>query len=193
MNPSASTKGPPRQGGPTALTDEELLKIARRLAVEGGRDGWPEIEAELKTHLARFRDMLTKPELKAALSRSAYRKFSSRKLPPDVVAELEAGDLDLTLRSESRIAARRDGRLIGGQADRIVIMSRHGRPLAAEVIDLKTDQLDANDPAAIAAKVDFYRPQLTAYCDAVAQMYRLDPKRVGARLLFVEPGVVAEV
>ncbi|MCE9552225.1 MAG: UvrD-helicase domain-containing protein [Planctomycetes bacterium] len=189
------------------LSDDTLTRIARRLAVEGGRDGWPEIEAELKSHLARFRNMLAKTEIKAALSRSAYQApnvsgmalatgalFHERcQLPSDVTAELKQGDLDLSLRRESRIAARRDGRLIGGQADRIVIMSRHGRRLAAEVIDLKTDQLDANDPAAIAAKVDFYRPQLAAYCDAVAQMYRLDPKCVCARLLFVEPGVVAEV
>jgi hypothetical protein len=45
----------------------------------------------------------------------------------------------------------------------------------------------------MAAKVEFYRPQITAYCEAVAQMYRLDPKRVCARLIFVEQGVVAEV
>ena len=175
------------------LSDEALTKIARRLAVEGGREGWPEIEASLPSLIAKFRKMLNRPEIQEALSRTAYQSFQQRYLPRDIVTELEAGELDLVLKRECLIAARHDGRLIGGQADRIVVMSRGGRRLAAEVIDFKTDRFDAEDLKALKAKVDFYRPQLAAYCDAVAQMYRLQRQRVCARLVFVESGVVAEV
>jgi len=175
-----------------ALSDGALLQIARRLSVVGG-EGWPEIEADLESLLARFRKMLARPEVRAALSQAAYRSLQGRYLPREVVAELEQGEVDLALARELAIAARHEGSLVRGQADRVVILSRGGRRLAAEVLDFKTDRFDAEDLKALSAKIDYYRPQIAAYCDAVAQMYRLERKRVCARLLFVEQGVVAEV
>jgi len=179
-------------GDDGALSDAMLTEIARRLAVQGGA-GWREVESGLESLLAKFRKMLARPEVKGALSRSAHERFAQRYVPREVVAELEQGELELTLKRELRIAARHEGRLLRGQADRVVLLSRGGLRLAAEVIDFKTDRFDAEDLAALSAKVEFYRPQIAAYCDAVSQMFRLERKRVFARLLFVEQGVVAEV
>ena len=41
----------------------------------------------------------------------------------------------------------------------------------ADIIDFKSDSLDANDPAAVTAKKELYRPQLKAYRSAVEQLY----------------------
>jgi hypothetical protein len=45
----------------------------------------------------------------------------------------------------------------------------------------------------IAERVEYYRPQLDAYRRAIAEVFRLDPRKITARLLFVEPGAVAVV
>ena len=57
----------------------------------------------------------------------------------------------------------------------------------AEVLDAETPSGDA---AALAERVEEYRPQLEAYRRAVAGMFRLELSEVSARLLFVGPGVV---
>ena len=48
-------------------------------------------------------------------------------------------------------------------------------------------------PLKMTEKVEFYRPQLIAYRDAVARMTQLAPEAITTRLLFVGPGVVCDV
>ena len=60
--------------------------------------------------------------------------------------------------------------------------------IAADILDFKTDAVEAGE--AVDQRVEYYRPQLAAYRRAVAEVFRLDPWRVSARLLFVEPGVI---
>lgn len=85
--------------------------------------------------------------------------------------------------------ALRDGNtILSGAIDRLVVFEG-----GAEIIDFKTDTVAADDPAALAAKVEFYRPQLDAYRRAVAAMYRLPTDRVAARLAFLSPGVVVDI
>jgi ATP-dependent exoDNAse (exonuclease V) beta subunit len=85
--------------------------------------------------------------------------------------------------------ALRDGNtILSGAIDRLVMFED-----SAEIIDFKTDAIPADDPAAVAAKVDFYRPQMEAYRRAVAAMYRLPAARIAARLAFLSPGIVVDV
>lgn len=63
--------------------------------------------------------------------------------------------------------------------------------LAADILDFKTDSVEAGP--AIAERAACYRPQLEAYRRAVAQVFMLDPKRITARLLFAEPGVIVSI
>ena len=45
----------------------------------------------------------------------------------------------------------------------------------------------------MAARVDWYRPQIRAYMAAVAERYRLAPEQVTGGLLFLRGGVKREI
>jgi ATP-dependent exoDNAse (exonuclease V) beta subunit len=62
--------------------------------------------------------------------------------------------------------------------------------MAADILDFKTDELPPNDPAALAARTNFYRPQLEAYQRAVAKLLRLKLEHIGARIVFLNSGIV---
>ena len=98
--------------------------------------------------------------------------------------------LNSLVHRERAFAIRNGDQLLSGSIDRLVVITRGGEPIAAEVIDFKTDELAAGDSAALATKVAFYRPQLDAYRNAAAQLLRLPPDRISARLVFLSAGVV---
>jgi ATP-dependent exoDNAse (exonuclease V) beta subunit len=78
-----------------------------------------------------------------------------------------------------------------GFIDRLVIESdERGAATSAEVIDFKTDDVDADG---LAAHAERYRGQLETYRDVVARSTQLEPDRVGMTLLFVRPGAAIEL
>jgi ATP-dependent helicase/nuclease subunit A len=147
------------------LPDEpELLEKARRDA--------PRVEeARLRVWLSDFRVWLETPDIKGALSRSAYSTGAR--------VERELPFLHRT----------HDG-ILQGYVDRLVLEEEGGRVVSAEVLDFKTDQVDGSDPVALTERVAFYRPQIEAYREAVASRYGLDLKGVRGTLLFLRAGVV---
>ena len=72
----------------------------------------------------------------------------------------------------------------------LVLYERGGVVAGADILDYKTDSLPANDEAALAAKVEFYRPQISAYVDAVRRMYGLEASQCRARLVFLSTGAI---
>ena len=68
-----------------------------------------------------------------------------------------------------------------------------GAVIRAEVLDFKTDRLVFSSEDAVAARVDWYRPQIRAYMAAVAERYRLAPEQVTGALLFLRGGVKREI
>ena len=80
-----------------------------------------------------------------------------------------------------------------GTFDRLVVLFDGETPIRADIIDFKSDSLDAGDPAAVEAKKGLYRPQLEAYRSAAAQLYGLADARIAMRLVFVEPGLVVQL
>jgi len=126
--------------------------------------------------MARFKRALAKPGIRAVLSRSAY----------------ESG-FNPQVWNERTFVVRQGETILRGTFDRLVILFDGDKPVRAEVLDFKSDSLDAGDPAAVAAKQEHYRPQLEAYRSAVRQIYGLGEDRITARLVFVEPGIVVDV
>jgi ATP-dependent exoDNAse (exonuclease V) beta subunit len=96
-----------------------------------------------------------------------------------------------TSKSSATSFAIQDGdKILSGAIDRIVLIRRAGQLLAADILDFKTDELPASDSAALATRTDFYRPQLEAYRRAVAKLLRLKPEHIGARIVFLNSGIV---
>jgi ATP-dependent exoDNAse (exonuclease V) beta subunit len=75
--------------------------------------------------------------------------------------------------------------MLTGNIDRLVLLYHADKIIAADLIDYKTDRIDPEGAGAVAAKVDFYRPQVAAYRRAVSRMLRLEKSRIVARLLFL--------
>jgi ATP-dependent helicase/nuclease subunit A len=94
---------------------------------------------------------------------------------------------------EKPFVLREEDVILSGSIDRLVVLYDGDRAVGADVLDFKTDVLPAGDPAAIAARIEFYRPQLAAYRRAAARLLGLEPDRVSARLVFTELGEVRNV
>ena len=109
---------------------------------------------------------------------------------------------------EKPFVLREDDVILSGSIDRLVVLYDGDRPVGADVLDFKTDVLPAGPvsplpsagegqgvrvSAALAARIEFYRPQLAAYRRAAARLFGLAPDRVSARLVFTELGEVHSV
>jgi len=77
-----------------------------------------------------------------------------------------------------------------GSIDRLVLATENGRVVWAEVIDFKSDAVEAGE---LEARAEHYRPQLEAYARVVAEQTGLTPEKVRLRLLFLSPGRVVDL
>jgi ATP-dependent helicase/nuclease subunit A len=163
---------------------------------------------ELAEELKRFKQLLARPATIAALSQSSYLDPAALGLPSGIAAEiaagLKSGVIRMELRREWPFAVRWDDAIVQGFVDRLLLFYRADKVsgdqvcvdsvVAADILDFKTDAIEpgsaSEQATAVAQRVEYYRPQLEAYRRAVAEVYRLDPRKITARLLFVEPGVI---
>jgi len=136
---------------------------------------------EAREILREFESSLQAPTVRAVFEEAAYRK--------QVGCESNAS---LLVQRERPFALPRGDRILAGTFDRLIVISRNGHPVEAEVIDFKTDRVgdDANE---IARRTAGYSPQLMAYRGAAAELFELAPANVRTRLLFVTAGVSVEV
>jgi ATP-dependent helicase/nuclease subunit A len=151
--------------------DDVLRQIAAGLRGEIGSAG-----RNLEGHIARFRKQLAAPAVKEVLSRKSY--------PPGK---------DLTVWRERPFALRTENGILTGSMDRLVIVKSGGKIVAADVLDFKTDEIAAGDAAALAAKVDFYRPQVEAYREAAGKLLGIRETQVTGRLVFIGSNAVQSV
>jgi len=156
--------------------DDVLLAVAARVAPGLAAD-----RAQLTSRLATLRKQLAQPQVAAALCRAAYDGFAKQ------------GDVQLKVQTERSFALRIGDELLSGSIDRLVLVRRGAAVIAAEVLDFKTDTIATGDKDAMAAKVEFYRPQLEAYRQATASLLRLAARYVTARLVFLHAGQVCVV
>lgn len=130
--------------------------------------------ARIDEWISEFRRWMEAPAIHGALSREGY--------PPGARVERELPFLH-----------RQGEGLLQGYIDRLVLLEEEGRVVEAEVLDFKTDLMDASVARGLAARVEHYRPQIDAYREAVAARYRLDPGQVSGTLLFLRVGVARVV
>lgn len=163
--------------------DDTLRDIARRHGAPSEDQG---------RLVSQFQAMLRAPALAALLSRRSYAPPRDLPLGRDVLADLAAGPLDLGVEVERRFSVVDAGEVIAGTIDRIVLMRRDTRVLAADIIDFKTDSL-LHGEASIDDKIETYRQQLHLYRRAVARVYGLAESRICTRLAFLHAGRVEAV
>jgi ATP-dependent exoDNAse (exonuclease V) beta subunit len=167
--------------------EAQLRAVAAGLAAEIGT-----LAGDLDGPLAALDQMLKSPDIRRVLSRAYYQSPSSLGLTGAAAQDWPTA-IELEVLCEHPFVIRDGDRLLSGNIDRLVLVRSKGKLLAADVIDFKTDVIPPGDEAALAAKVDYYRPQLAAYCRAVQQLFALPPQRVTSRLAFVSAGKVIAV
>lgn len=131
---------------------------------------------DVTKELRGFERMLHLGSVRGALARQRYagERFG---LVPDRVA----------VENERRISLILDDQLIDGSIDRLVVLWRQGRPLAAEILDYKTDRWDGRTELSgwLAERVQHHGPQLKAYAEVVSRMLGLPLERIACTLLLL--------
>jgi len=161
-------------------SDEALRRIAARVRAESGTSA-----DEVVAHIARFRQQLAVKPIAEALSRKFYD------LPTNMGLKLKGwptGGNEVNALRERSFAIRQDDALLSGSIDRLVVIRSGGKPIAADLIDFKTDEIPAGDKKALTARVEFYRPQMEAYRAAAARLLSLEAGQISARLIFLSAG-----
>ena len=138
-------------------TDDELFALGAKATADARL---------VRSALAQLRGFLAAPGTRAALSRPASSADVWRERPFSLVLDEPDGTRTLW----------------AGAFDRVVLHGARGAWSRAEVIDFKTDAIEARD---LEARVELYRPQLESYRRVLARMTGLAESRIEARLLFL--------
>jgi len=153
----------------------------------------PSLASQQTALLADFRGMCGRAAVTELLAEPASR------LPDKFVAcGIDAGPAEPQLLQEHPFVLRDADGIMQGVIDRLVVWSRAGRPVAAEVIDFKFDGVGGDtgpkeQARLIAEKTAFYTPQLADYRRAVAQIFSLAPHAITADLVFMRAGTIVRV
>lgn len=142
-----------------AMTDEQLGTIIQA-RLPRRSDAW------IEKQVADFRAMLKSSEIAAALTRPAGDVAVWRELPTARLTDqgVQSGAID-------RLTFWRDGKQI----------------VRAEVLDFKTDAIDADS---IDAQTEHHRSQLEAYRSAAAELLGIEPVAIAMKIAFVSVGRV---
>jgi ATP-dependent exoDNAse (exonuclease V) beta subunit len=149
--------------------------------------------ADAARWLPEFRAALARGAVRDALTRASYLQTAPWTKGHDIRAELAGQRPRLEISRERRFAVRDRDAILSGSFDRLVLVYRDDRLVAAEVLDFKTDQVSFDRPEQLAERIAAYRPQMAAYRQAVARLTGLPLARIFARLLSVEPGLAQAI
>jgi ATP-dependent exoDNAse (exonuclease V) beta subunit len=149
-------------------------EVARRLGLS---------LADQRAHLAELRRWLARPATRAVFDRAETRRRLGLPAGDEAVLDVQ--------RERRFVVPDEQGALLVGAMDRVVLATRAGAPLCAEIVDFKTDRLGG--AAALDALAETYRAQMQAYRRALCALTGLAPERVACRLLLLDADVVREV
>lgn len=170
----------------------EWLEPAARPDPRRLRDSAAELalsETVINTLLPDFYAVLEQPQVRAALTlttgthTSAFRGLTAARRRA-VVWRVQA---------ERPFVLLRDGAIVQGTIDRLVLAERQGRVVAADILDFKTDRCVGQRAAWVREKMAYYAPQLAEYRAAVAHCFRLPAECISSRLVLLEVDEVIEV
>jgi ATP-dependent exoDNAse (exonuclease V) beta subunit len=161
-----------------SIETEDLQRIARLNGMNA---------AQTELAVVAFSEVINRSEIRELLRRSDY-------LGSDRLQSLGISDANVEVRNEQSIAAKLEDGIVSGFIDRLVVFTdSKGVPIAADIIDFKTDAINKTQGNKIENKVAHYRPQLIAYKEAIKNMLRLPLNKIKSTLVFVGKGEVVDV
>ena len=138
-------------------------------------------DAEIAALLRDFRSACKKPNLAALLARTAYKTQNGDTLAIWRERPFYVRDTDSAGREV----------ILNGIFDRVVVIMRNNKPLAAELIDFKTDSLTGD--GRIDELKKYYKPQIDAYRRALAKLTGLAPSQITSKLMFLSNDVIVNI
>ena len=135
-----------------------------------------------------FYKIIEHDNIRKLLSRSTYQETYLMEFADSGETMLEANRVEV--HNERRFAVQSQSTLLEGQIDRLVLVYQGDQIVAADVIDFKSDLID---DSLLQGRIEHYRPQLTAYREAVSKSARIPLEKIAARLVFVESGKVVNL
>ncbi|MDR2641733.1 MAG: UvrD-helicase domain-containing protein [Planctomycetaceae bacterium] len=120
-----------------------------------------------------FIEICTKPEIRAALSRSRYTSK------------------DVEVEHERRFAILANEReLMHGSIDRLVVERETGKVINIEILDFKTDRKAENvdEDIFIENRKEFHKNQMEAYRKGIEKLFRVDRNKIKITLLLTSIG-----
>jgi ATP-dependent exoDNAse (exonuclease V) beta subunit len=157
------------------------------VAMDAFTSRYGSVSRELESHLAMF---VENAPLAQILKTDFY--FDEPTSPLRATDGPTPESTKFTVHNEYPICATVDGNLLRGFIDRLIVMRVNQRIVAVDICDYKTDRVDEGTEE-LTASVSHYRPQVTAYRKAIAQMFALESVQIGARLVFTHAGVQVSV
>ena len=149
------------------ITREQMLAMLSREVPDAP-------PAQIESWMEKFREMLARPAVRAALARPK-----------------SASGHTSELWRERAFVVEMKGRILRGIFDRVLITrDMSGKAVAAELLDYKTDSVEIET---ISQTTHMYKPQVRAYVGALISMLGLPRAAVTSRLLFVGAGLSIEM
>ena len=152
---------------------DEWIPTSDKLRIIAQQMGYG--ERQIDEFLTVFKRSLVEPNAAKLLNKEQYIA--------SFVNSSEFSSADLVVRNEQRISYRKDGALLSGNIDRLIVWHVDDKPVAADIVDYKTDDLAKKK---LADRIEHYRPQVEAYREAISSMLLIPTERVFAKLLFLQ-------
>ncbi len=107
-------------------------------------------------------------------------------------SQVASGQYSFKVDRERTFVLLHNGELVQGTIDRLVLLYANGRPVAADVVDFKTDRFVGDRSRWIEGKRVHYGPQLNEYRFAVSHCFGIPTEKISTRLLLLEAQAVVE-
>lgn len=105
-------------------------------------------------------------------------------------AKVRNGKAVLRVEPERPFVIKRNGAIVVGTIDRLVLLELNGKLVAADILDYKTDRLTGNRESWIADRIQHYGGQLEEYRNAVNACFGIPVTHISTRLLLLEADAV---
>ncbi|MFP6648267.1 MAG: 3'-5' exonuclease, partial [Pirellulaceae bacterium] len=207
---------PSSQEGDHILAAADLLEIGQEMAMSRGtvvhewlenihwlEDGLPgkeTMELDIQRHqvdasvIDQFHQALEFPQIVRLLDPGSYQELTELECNAPLREELERDAFELHVYQEFPLSALHEGQHFHGTIDRLVLATREGKVLGADIIDYKTDRIDPDDPdRTLEARSDYYRGQLEIYARGLSVSMQIPLELINTRLAFVGAGIVTRV
>jgi ATP-dependent exoDNAse (exonuclease V) beta subunit len=170
-------------------TEAALRATANRMRADLPAEIWNNLDE----CIARFGGWLQNPAIRAVFRQSAYEGPRRLGFPKALEPIWKETITPTRVERERRFLVREGDKFWTGSLDRVVWLGDDKGPVAADVLDFKTDHINAGNEEGLMERAEHYRPQLEAYRRVVARLAHLKEEHVAARLVFTTAGRIVDV